>query len=222
MATTVLVVDDHATFRRLARRLLEEAGFDVIGEASDASSALAAVLREAPDVVLLDVVLPDRSGLEVAHCLAAMTPRPLVVLTSSRSRADLGAGLETAAAHGFGPQTYTSRSATPGTSAVSAATGSIRPGPGNQPLAGPRGPISRTTCTLLRRLRESNSATNGAAAMSWTRCSTTTDGRRPGPCSREISFARPSIGVIPTPAPISRTSRRRRRSAVIVPYGPSK
>ena len=96
-----LVVDDHATFRRLARRLLEEAGFEVVGEACDGTAALAAVLRTAPDVVLLDVVLPDRSGLEVAHCLAAMSPRPLVVLTSSRSRADLGAGLETAAAHGF-------------------------------------------------------------------------------------------------------------------------
>ena len=101
MAITVLVVDDHVTFRRLARRLLEDAGFEVIGEASDASSALAAVLRETPDVVLLDVVLPDRSGFEVAHCLAALTPRPLVVLTSSRSRADLGLGLETAAADGF-------------------------------------------------------------------------------------------------------------------------
>lgn len=90
MATTVLVVDDHPTFRRFARRLLEAAGLTVVAEAQDAASALAAARRMHPDVVLLDVRLPDRSGLEVAGELADEPRRPAVVLTSSHSAADLG------------------------------------------------------------------------------------------------------------------------------------
>ena len=62
MAETVLIVDDHAMFRRFARRLLEEDGFDVVGEAADGNSAIAAVEALSPDVVLLDLMLPDISG----------------------------------------------------------------------------------------------------------------------------------------------------------------
>ena len=96
MAATVLVVDDHPSFRRFARRLLEAAGLVVVGEAGDGASALAAVVELRPDVVLLDVLLPDTTGFEVARALAAGPERPLVVLTSSRSAADLGgfAGLD--------------------------------------------------------------------------------------------------------------------------------
>lgn len=90
MAATVLVVDDHPSFRRFARRLLEAAGLVVVGEAGDGASALVAVLELRPDVVLLDVLLPDTTGFEVAQALAAGSERPLVVLTSSRSAADLG------------------------------------------------------------------------------------------------------------------------------------
>lgn len=58
MASTVLIVDDHPTFRRFARRLLEETGLDVVGEAVDGESALRSVAALAPDLVLLDVMLP--------------------------------------------------------------------------------------------------------------------------------------------------------------------
>ena len=69
MALTVLIVDDHPTFRKFARRLLEEAGFAVVGEAQDGVAAVAAARNLRPSVVLLDVLLPDRSGLEVATTL---------------------------------------------------------------------------------------------------------------------------------------------------------
>jgi DNA-binding NarL/FixJ family response regulator len=91
---SVLIVDDHASFRRLAARMLQQAGFVVVGEAQDAAGALAAVARLRPDMVLLDVVLPDGSGIDVARELARGAVAPRVVLTSSRVRSDFGSGFE--------------------------------------------------------------------------------------------------------------------------------
>lgn len=101
MRGTVLIVDDHPSFRRFASRLLQAAGFDVVDEAGDGASALAAVARHRPDVVLLDVLLPDTTGFEVADTLAAETGGPLVVLTSSRSAADLNGALARSSVRGF-------------------------------------------------------------------------------------------------------------------------
>jgi DNA-binding NarL/FixJ family response regulator len=92
--TRVLIVDDHASFRGLARRVLAAFGFAVVGEACDARSALLAAAALEPDVVLLDVVLPDRSGLHVAAELARTPHPPRVILTSSRGRSDFGPGFE--------------------------------------------------------------------------------------------------------------------------------
>ena len=104
MAATVLIVDDHPTFRKFARRLLEQAGFAVVGEAEDVVGALAATRELRPEVVLLDVLLPDGSGLDVAAQLAAAEDPPAVVLTSSRSDHDLGVALSQAPARGFIPK----------------------------------------------------------------------------------------------------------------------
>ena len=90
MATTVLIVDDHPSFRASARMLLECEGFDVIGEAADGHSALRAVEELRPDVVLLDVQLPDIDGSEVAARLGANGNGPKVVLCSSRDIDDIG------------------------------------------------------------------------------------------------------------------------------------
>jgi CheY-like chemotaxis protein len=101
VSTSVLVVDDHPSFRKFARRLLESAGFAVVDEAGDGASALAAVQALHPDVVLLDVLLPDTTGFEVAEALSVGPTAPVVVLTSSRSAADLSASLASSSARGF-------------------------------------------------------------------------------------------------------------------------
>jgi DNA-binding NarL/FixJ family response regulator len=98
---TVLIVDDHAGFRGFARRLLEAGGFTVVGEARDGASALEAVEELRPELVLLDVVLPDTDGFAVAERLAEQAEGPIVVLTSSREAADFGGRLAGSLAIGF-------------------------------------------------------------------------------------------------------------------------
>ncbi len=101
MATTVLIVDDHAGFRRMARRVLEEAGFDVVGEAANGEGAMSSVAALRPSLVLLDVQLPDLDGFVVAQRLAESGAGAAVILTSSRSASDYGARLARASAIGF-------------------------------------------------------------------------------------------------------------------------
>lgn len=86
MPSRVLVVDDHATFRTAARRLLDRAGYTVVGEAPDGAQALALAADLAPDLVLLDVHLPDMSGFSVAERLKGTTT---IVMTSTHDEAEL-------------------------------------------------------------------------------------------------------------------------------------
>lgn len=99
--TTVLIVDDHDSYRALARRLLESEGFDVVGESADGLSAVADADRLRPEVVLLDVQLPDIDGFEVARRLAALASPPTVVLCSSREASDYGGQVTRASVNGF-------------------------------------------------------------------------------------------------------------------------
>jgi DNA-binding NarL/FixJ family response regulator len=101
MRQTVLIVDDHAEFRSLARALLEADGFEVLGEAADGESALAAAARLLPELVLLDIQLPDLDGFEVAARLAKAADPPAVVLTSSRSASSYRRRLAESPASGF-------------------------------------------------------------------------------------------------------------------------
>jgi DNA-binding NarL/FixJ family response regulator len=102
--TTVLIVDDHDDFRESASALLEAEGFTVVGKAADGDEAIAAVERLRPQVVLLDIQLPDLDGFAVAERLATGPEPPSVVLISSREAAAYGPRLETAAARGFLPK----------------------------------------------------------------------------------------------------------------------
>jgi DNA-binding NarL/FixJ family response regulator len=83
MSPTLLIVDDHAAFRSTARALLECDGWNVVGEAHDGTSGIDAAQALKPDVVLLDVRLPDIDGFAVAERLTANGGGPAVIVTSS-------------------------------------------------------------------------------------------------------------------------------------------
>jgi DNA-binding NarL/FixJ family response regulator len=108
---TVLIVDDHPSFRTSARRMLETDGYEVVGEAADGGSAIDAVRELHPDVVLLDIRLPDVDGFQVAERLAANGAASAIVLTSSRDRSDFGYEIDASPAHGFIPKSELSAEA---------------------------------------------------------------------------------------------------------------
>jgi DNA-binding NarL/FixJ family response regulator len=101
MRPTVLIVDDHEAFRQSASALLKAEGFDVVGQAADGPDAIAQVERLQPQVVLLDIQLPDLDGFAVAERLAALPDAPRVVLISSRDASAYGPRLGETSARGF-------------------------------------------------------------------------------------------------------------------------
>jgi DNA-binding NarL/FixJ family response regulator len=101
---TILIIDDNAGFRRQARAILEADGLIVVDEASDGASGLVAARALRPDLVLLDIGLPDVEGFEVARLLAVEDPPPLVVLTSTRDASEYGPRLSASQALGFIPK----------------------------------------------------------------------------------------------------------------------
>ncbi len=106
MAMSCVIVDDHSGFRAMARTLLERDGFDVVAEAADGVSALAVVARERPDVVLLDIQLPDIDGFEVNRRLRerAGDVAPAVVFVSTREAEEYGDRLAASGARAFIPK----------------------------------------------------------------------------------------------------------------------
>jgi DNA-binding NarL/FixJ family response regulator len=104
MPPTILIVDDHAGFRRAARTLLEGEGYRVVGESATGGEALEDAERVQPAVVLLDIGLPDMDGLHVAALLTGADPDRAVVLTSSRDARDYLSLVEDSGARGFIPK----------------------------------------------------------------------------------------------------------------------
>lgn len=97
----ILIVDDNAEFRRLARSLLEHGGYAVVGEAGDGTSAVAACEALQPAIVLLDIQLPDMDGFQVADLLATAPAAPDIVLISSRDSRSYRRQLAVTRARGF-------------------------------------------------------------------------------------------------------------------------
>src|SRR5436190_14736345 len=104
VGVTVLIVDDHPSFRASARTLLEAEGYDVVGEAENGETAVEAARKLQPDLVLLDVQLPGIDGFAVAGQLRKLEDPPVVILTSSRDGADYGPCIGECGAHGFVPK----------------------------------------------------------------------------------------------------------------------
>jgi DNA-binding NarL/FixJ family response regulator len=100
----VLIVDDHPSFRASARRMLEADGFEVVAEAASGADALQAAEIWRPELVLLDVHLPDMQGFDVAERLQVNGSAPAVVLTSSHDASDFGLLVEQSGACGFVPK----------------------------------------------------------------------------------------------------------------------
>jgi DNA-binding NarL/FixJ family response regulator len=104
VGVTVLIVDDHPSFRASARTLLEAEGYEIVGEAENGAAAVKAARELQPDLVLLDVQLPDIDGFHVADQLRRLDNPPAVVLTSSRDGADYGPCIYVCGASGFVPK----------------------------------------------------------------------------------------------------------------------
>jgi len=101
---TLVVVDDHARFREAVGERLAAAGWRIVGEAATGAAAIDLVARLTPDVVLLDVVLPDMDGFAVADRLAAAGSTSAVVLTSGHERSDFAGRVLAAPVRGFLPK----------------------------------------------------------------------------------------------------------------------
>jgi DNA-binding NarL/FixJ family response regulator len=101
MPKTVVIADDHPSFRASARAILQSEGFEVVGEAEDGGSAIKLTRALSPDVLLLDVQLPDMDGFAVCRELG-LNGGPLdVVLVSSRDACDYGGLIAQSGARGF-------------------------------------------------------------------------------------------------------------------------
>ena len=100
----VSVGSDHSGFRARARAVLELEGFEVVAEAGDGASGVRSAAELSPDVVLLDVQLPDIDGFEVASQITANDAEVQVVLVSSRDGSDFGTLVAGSGACGFIPK----------------------------------------------------------------------------------------------------------------------
>jgi DNA-binding NarL/FixJ family response regulator len=100
----VLIVDDHAGFRRRVRAVLQDEGYDVVGEASDGETAIRLAVDLSPDVVLVDVVLPGLDGFDTCERLVVGAGGPTVVLTSTHDPSAFRDRIAGSRARGFLPK----------------------------------------------------------------------------------------------------------------------
>ncbi len=105
----VLIADDHALFRDGLRSLLEARGIDVVAEARNGREAVELARRERPDVVLMDLAMPEVGGLAATRIISADLPDVrVVVLTASEEDADLFEAIKSGA-QGFLPKDIEAR-----------------------------------------------------------------------------------------------------------------
>jgi DNA-binding NarL/FixJ family response regulator len=99
---TVLAVDDQAVFRKIAKEVIDATpGFEAVGEVSSGDEALELVASEAPELVLIDVRMPEMDGVETAQRIRRSDRAPVIVLVSAEDDEDLAERLESAGAAAF-------------------------------------------------------------------------------------------------------------------------
>ena len=101
--TTIVIVDDHAVVREGLRRLLTAHGMRVVGEAGSLPAARARAARERPDIILLDIGIPDGDGGTAVRELRASSPASSVLIVSRREGPDLVRAALEAGARGYLP-----------------------------------------------------------------------------------------------------------------------
>lgn len=96
MAARILVVDDDAATRKMINAALADGGFEVV-EAATAAEAMAAVQRQEPQVMLLDLILPDGDGVEICRQVRTFSNVSIIMVTAKRDLTDRLAGLDAGA-----------------------------------------------------------------------------------------------------------------------------
>lgn len=101
MAIRLLLADDHRMLREGLRRSMSEEGFDVVGEASDGLEAVKLSEELTPDVILMDVTMPELDGVEAARRIHLAQPEVRVVMLTMHADADVVASAIRAGASGY-------------------------------------------------------------------------------------------------------------------------
>lgn len=117
---TTLIVDDHPLFREGVKTLIEHTShFTVVGEAGNGEEAVAMAKALKPDLVLLDLSLPDQSGVEVSRQIRTLLPNTRVIIVSMHSKVDLVTQAFRAGATGYVVKESASEKLVEGLEAVS-------------------------------------------------------------------------------------------------------
>jgi DNA-binding NarL/FixJ family response regulator len=92
----IVVVDDDPGFREMLRGMLEDQGFDIVGEAEDGRAAVDVTEELTPDVVLMDLRMPKLSGIEASRSIKALLPMVQIIILSAYEDAGLKRGADEA------------------------------------------------------------------------------------------------------------------------------
>jgi len=83
MNSTVMIIDDALFMRMILRGILEEGGYRVVAEAASGIEAMRRLHDNSPDIIILDIILPDANGLDLLQSILSISPAPQVVICSS-------------------------------------------------------------------------------------------------------------------------------------------
>jgi len=101
MATTVMIVDDSLFMRKMLRDILTEEGYEIAAEASDGEEAVVKYKECRPDLTTLDIVMPNKTGIEALHEIMAFNPKARVVMCSAIGQESLTTAATQAGARAF-------------------------------------------------------------------------------------------------------------------------